>query len=309
MKIFIITLKNSKRKTAIRRLKELKVKYEIFYGINGKALKKKDLNKIYNSSKTKENIGRDLSLSEIGTSGSHLKLYKKIVKERIENAIILEDDMYISKNFCEWIKFNKKMNGYEIISFFATPSGLIKKKPFSTLKNKRLRIKVHESKTHLYSCAAYQINYKTCKKILKITNGKVCGIPDWPFNFSKDKIKLNLTIPFLTTSVDEGFSHLNEERFNFLKNKNIFAKYLPRSISNFFKGIMYITYLHFLFNKYPNYYFYDHFFLKFKIKLLNLFTDTNFDLEEIYFSKKFQSTDILQKYKKNLKINYNTTPI
>lgn len=309
MKIFIITLKNSKRSKAIRRLNELKVKFEIFYGINGKKIKKKDINKIYNSSETKKNIGRDLSLPEIGTSGSHLKLYKKILKEKIDNAIILEDDMYISKNFCEWIKFNKKIKGYEIISFFATPSGLIKKKPHSILKSKNLKIAVHESKTHLYSCAAYQINYKTCKKILKITNSKVCGIPDWPFNFSKERIKLNLTIPFLSTTVDEGFSHLNKDRFNFLKNKNIFVEYLPQSISNFFKGIMYLSYLHFLFNKYPNYYFYDHFFLKFKMKLFNFFTDTYFDLEDIYFSKKFQSTDVLSKYKKNLKLNYNKTPI
>tara|TARA_Y100000389_G_scaffold119843_1_gene116997 strand:+ start:4757 stop:5359 length:603 start_codon:yes stop_codon:yes gene_type:complete len=191
---------------------------------------------------------------------------------------------------------------------FINKNLIIKKNSLSISRSKNLQIAVHESKTHLYSCAAYQINYETCKRILKITNNQVCGIPDWPFNFSKDKIKLNLTIPFLSTTVDEGFSHLNKQRFNFLKKKNLLVKYFPKSISNFFKGIMYISYLHFLINKYPNYYFYDHFFLKFKMKLFNFFTNTSFDLEDIYFSKKFQSKDILQKYKKNLRINYNKTP-
>ena len=40
MKIFLLTIKGSKRKIAIKRLKDLKIKFEIFYGIDGKKIKK-----------------------------------------------------------------------------------------------------------------------------------------------------------------------------------------------------------------------------------------------------------------------------
>ena len=83
MKIYVITLKNSKRKLTIRRLKELKIKFEIIYGVNGKKLSKKKLFEISDPDKIKSNIGRNLSLPEVGTSASHLLVYNKIVDKKI----------------------------------------------------------------------------------------------------------------------------------------------------------------------------------------------------------------------------------
>ena len=115
MKIFLITLKKSKRYKALKRLKDLDQKFEVFYGYDSKKLSKDKLNKIYNSTLTKKNIGRHLSLPEIGTSASHLEVYKKIVKRNIKSAIILEDDMYISKKLNNWINSGFCPSNNEII--------------------------------------------------------------------------------------------------------------------------------------------------------------------------------------------------
>ena len=123
-------------------------------------------------------------------------LFIKIVRENIKNAIILEDDIYISDKFLEWIRSKRSVKKNEILSFFATPSGFVKKKSeFSIILNNQ-SIHIHESASHLFSCAAYQIHKSTCKKILK-KNEKVCSIPDWPFKFKEDKIKLYLAYLFM----------------------------------------------------------------------------------------------------------------
>ena len=298
MKIFLLTIKGSKRKIAIKRLKDLKIKFEIFYGVDCKKIKKKLLKKIYDPLKTKKNIGRYLSPAEIGTSASHIAIYKKIVRENIKNAIILEDDIYISDKFLDWIKTKRSVKKNEILSFFATPSGFIKKRSkFSIILNNE-SIRIHESASHLFSCAAYQIHKSTCKKILK-KNEKVCNIPDWPFNFKEDKIKLYLTLPFLCTAFDKNFSHLNKDRLNYIKKENFILKLVPKKLSIFIKNFAYFTYLHYLFNDYPLSYFNDHFFLKTKIKILNFFNKKYLALDEIFYNRNYINSDIISKHHSN----------
>ncbi len=304
MKVFLITLKKSKRYKALKRLKSLNQKFEVFYGYDGKKLSKNKLNKIYNSTLTRKNIGRYLSLPEIGTSASHLEIYKKIVKRNIKSAIILEDDMYISKKLISWINSGYCPSNDEIISFYATPSGFVKKKSEKKIRYKNNNFLIYKSSSHLYSCGAYHINQSTCKKILKITKNKVIGLPDWPFVYSRDNIKLKLIIPFLCTSVDEGKSFLAKDRKKYLKKKTNITKYFPDFILRIIKSFFYITHLHFLFNNYSYNYYFDHFFKKELLKLSNLFNNKYYDLSKIYFITKYHSKDLHNNLKKNLKINY-----
>ena len=241
MKIFFITLKKSKRYKALKRLKSLNQKFEVFYGYDGKKLNKNKLNKIYDPTLTKKNIGRYLSLPEIGTSASHLEVYKEIVKRNIESAIILEDDMYISKKLINWINSNFCPSNNEIISFYATPSGFVHKKSEKKIRYKNNNFYIYKSYSHLYSCGAYHINKSTCKKILKITKNKVVGLPDWPFVYSRDEINLKLVIPFLCTSVDEGKSFLAKDRKKYLKKNSNIIKYFPSFISKIIRTFFYIS--------------------------------------------------------------------
>jgi GR25 family glycosyltransferase involved in LPS biosynthesis len=305
MKIYVITLKNSKRKLTIKRLKKLKLKFEIIYGVNGQKLSKKKLLKLIDPDKIKSNIGRNLSLPEVGTSASHLVAYNKIVDKKINQAIILEDDVYVSDTFSKWVKMGIKAKDNEIISFHASPSGLIYKRNKEKIIIGKEKINIHNSKTHLYSCAAYQINFRTCLKILKITNNNVIGIPDWPFFTKKHNIKIKITIPFMSLIVDKGTSLLARERNKEMKKRINFHKFIPKKIFYFLKSLIFISFIPYLFlGKYKCKNYKEIFFYKEFFKVVNFFSRNYYDLNKIFFIKKYYNKNLHKQFSKNKKINY-----
>ena len=104
--VYIISLKRSKRiKKLTEKLKKTKIKYKIVEGVNGNNFfKNNKLNIISDEKKILYNVGRNMSPSEIGAAASHLKIYKYVVKNKIAQAIIMEDDAFPSEKLKEWIK-------------------------------------------------------------------------------------------------------------------------------------------------------------------------------------------------------------
>ena len=127
--VYIISLKNSKRVKKLKaRLKKNKIKFKIVEGVNGNNFFKNNrLNKISNEKKIIYNVGRKMSPSEIGAAASHLKIYEYVVKNKIAQAIIMEDDAFPSIKLKEWITENISAKKNEILSFYAYPSGHIDK--------------------------------------------------------------------------------------------------------------------------------------------------------------------------------------
>ena len=294
IKVFVISLKNSKRFHVIKkRLKKLKIKFIKINAINGPGYNKKNkLNRISDRKKIYKNIGREMSPSEIGAAASHLKTYAYIAKNKIDQAIILEDDAYLSEKICEWIKNKIKSENNEIIGFFAYPGGIIEKKPLRTvLKN----IQIHKAKTHIFNSACYTINNFTAKKILKITKGKVIGLPDWPFSTITDSITLKITIPFMALSNDKGVSYLKKSRDEILKSKiQKIRKIIPKKIFEIISIIYYLTFLPFILGKYKNFNFYvEHFFLKKFYGFINFFTKIYFNQKELYFKENYYCKDLI----------------
>ncbi len=101
IKVFVVNLKRSKdRRERIQKLlTPLNIQYEIFEATDGNLLSEKEYQTIRERGK---NIllkypGRDLmNRGEIGCALSHLRLYQKIVKENLDYACILEDDIAIN---------------------------------------------------------------------------------------------------------------------------------------------------------------------------------------------------------------------
>ena len=308
IKVFVISLKNSKRFYRLeKRLKKLKIKFKIINGINGlEFYKKRKLNKISDEEKIINQIGRKMSPSEIGAAASHLKTYNFIVKNKINQAIILEDDAYPSKKLSEWIKKSIKTGNNEITSFYAYPSGFIEKKSKRTvLKN----IGIHNSKTHLFNSACYTINNFTAKRILKITNGKVIGYPDWPFNTITDQIQLSVTIPFMAIINDRGISHLLHSRNKMLVSKfDRLKKLIPKPLFEILSIIFYLFFIPYIFRKYRNFNFYlEQFFLKNLYSLINNFFKIYHDQRKIFFNKKFYLYDLVKEHKIMINNNYKVT--
>lgn len=301
IKIIVISLKNSKRISKLKkRLRKIKVNYKILEGIDGKLYKKNNkLNSIYNKKNTLKNIGRELASSEIGCAASHLKAYNYIIKNKIEQAIILEDDAFPSKFLHQWIKKNIKIENNKILNFYCYPNGFIDNKPYKSLFNNS--IKIHNIMGHNFGAACYQINNFTCKKIISITGNKVVGLPDWPFSTTYHKIELAITLPFLAYIDDDGWSHLQNDRKKKLNDNQFLKKILHPKIIKILRIPYYLSYLPYFMLKYPNkYFYYEHHVQTIILKFKNLIFNKYLELAKIYYKKNYYYKDL----KKTVKFPY-----
>ena len=111
LKFFVISLKESNRTPKIiKRLKQLKIKFEIRILWNKFPISKKKyfskLLKVYDEKKNENYIGRQLAFPEIAfiPYSRSYNIYKMIIRRRIKSAIIIEDDAYPSKNIIQMDK-------------------------------------------------------------------------------------------------------------------------------------------------------------------------------------------------------------
>lgn len=97
--IIVIHLERSKDRRAFmkQQLQNFDLKYEIFPATDGHNLSPSD--KALYSEKKAWQLRRPMSNPEIGCALSHIRLYEKIVQERIPETLILEDDVIFCKNF------------------------------------------------------------------------------------------------------------------------------------------------------------------------------------------------------------------
>jgi len=293
IKIIVISLKNSKRISKLKkRLKKINVNYKIIEGIDGKLYKKKNkLNSIYDKKSTLKNIGRELAESEIGCAASHLKAYSYIIKNKIEQAIIMEDDAFPSKFLHQWIKNNIKIENNKILNFYCYPDGFVRKKSYKSLFNNS--IKLHNIIGHSCGAACYQINNYTCKKIISLTRKKVIGLPDWPFSTTYHKIELAITIPFLAFVDDNGWSHLRNDRKKVLKENQVIKKLLHPILIKILRVPYYLSYLPYFISKYPNkYLYYEHYVQRIISKFKNIIFNNYLELTKIYYKKNYYYKDL-----------------
>jgi hypothetical protein len=288
----------------ILRLKKLKLKYKIFYGI--KNTNKNNFRKIYsiyNREKVVKRTGRDMGFNEIGSQYTVFRIFKYALKKKLKNIIILNDDAYPSELIKEWIEKKIYFNGKKFIGFMCFPPGLLKKKPIISLLDNK--IKIFEAKTHLFNTGFMQITLGAIKKYMKITKGKVIGNGDYPFNFKKNNITLLQVFPFLVYPDDKGFSFLASDRLKLEKTelrnirKNLFNTYgiaFVNTIFNFFRYPYYILFIPFILRKYKDYdYYIEYYFEKYFYKLINPIFKRYIDIENIYYLKSSYAKD-LKKY-------------
>jgi len=95
--IWVINLKRSieRRQHITRHLDGLGLDYELIEAVDGRELSPEELEQAYCSSAAIASIRRELTPGEIGWSLSHLRLYQRQVDERLDEVVILEDDVEI----------------------------------------------------------------------------------------------------------------------------------------------------------------------------------------------------------------------
>lgn len=170
--IFVISLRNSpRRQTISRHLSSLGLDFEFFDAVYGKALSTEELSQIdYEFYVKNYNAKKPLTLGEIGCAMSHIKLYKHIIENNIQEAIIFEDDVFLNFHFKEILKetLKKVPSKKEIIFLY---HGKAKIFPFTKSLPERYRLARYltpskNSKRTIISTAAYLITYLGAKKLL-----------------------------------------------------------------------------------------------------------------------------------------------
>lgn len=114
MKVYVINLPNSvdRRNSIIKELAKYNLQFELISGVYGKDIdrKSKDIFDeesyvIKNKFLTKSYVHGKLTDGELGCAISHLKVYKTILKNKEDGALVLEDDITLNINIVD--VFNK----------------------------------------------------------------------------------------------------------------------------------------------------------------------------------------------------------
>jgi hypothetical protein len=307
--IFIMSMKNSPRLVILKKkLKEIGIdQFKVFYGNDGSTKKKRSIvYSLYDKKKVKYNLGREMTFNEIGAEYTTIRIYKYILKHKVKNAIIMFDDVYPSFEFQKWLNSKIFLKGPKIISFFCAPPGFLEKKPLKILTN--LNISLHLATTHLFAGWCFQVNIAFCRRYLKVTNGKICGASDFPFNFKKAGISIFLTLPYLLFPNDRGVSYLRKERNRIDKSiiplniKEEIKKFnILNNILIFCRIIWYVSFIGYFFKKCSLTYYKEYFFSKYVTYLINFISSNYISINKIYNKLETYPPD-LKKFIKHLKV-------
>ncbi|MDE9545148.1 glycosyltransferase family 25 protein [Xenorhabdus bovienii] len=211
MKIFIVNLKkHTQRKEKMQnQANKLGLHIEFIEAVYGPEINDEKLKRIaYDYPNCK------LTKGEIGCSLSHLKIYKKIIDDNIEYALILEDDAVLSENITEYIKNIKNSDNIR------KPNVYLLSEVISYIKNYNLHSNIYKS-YHACGAHGYIINKKAAKKLLsKLQPIKYEADMWWIFRF-RNYINVYCIIPHLidTSDFDKKDSILEEERAKIIEER------------------------------------------------------------------------------------------
>ena len=109
--VFVISLPASVDRRAHMRkiLDPLPLQYEFVDAVDGKQLSAEELNQVYDEKTAEIYLGRGLCLEEIGCYMSHVKAYEMISQRNISEALILEDDTYLSPDLIPFLEHRNRL--------------------------------------------------------------------------------------------------------------------------------------------------------------------------------------------------------
>lgn len=244
IKIFVINLKKDfkKKENMEKILQDLNLDFEFIDAIYGKHLSKEEINARYDENLAIRENGRPISKGEIGCVLSHSSIYKKVLEENIENALILEDDIQIDKNILDVFEnINNFPKDWECILLSYYSETYYKKKyciNYSSRKKISNNLKVGRFVTSpMISGAGYIINKAGARKLLNAIGEKIKKPID---RYTGDEKYINLygVVPRLI-KVDPYYgeqSNLEFERSHLMgynENNKSFSLFIRRYLKKY----------------------------------------------------------------------------
>ncbi|PHM60601.1 lipooligosaccharide galactosyltransferase I [Xenorhabdus stockiae] len=209
MNIFVINLaKDTERRESIKKQAEtLGLQIQFIEAINGKNLSDTEINKF-----CRNFHDNGLTHGVLGCSLSHLKVYEKIISENLDVALILEDDVNLSKeitniynSICNYNLKNKNTPLIYLLSITNEYIDSFKKK----LSPKYFLVDVIDA-DYAYG---YIINNVAAKKLVKFLNPVWIEADKWRFMQERGIVKIKAVIPPIITATDLSIkSTLEDDR-------------------------------------------------------------------------------------------------
>ena len=223
MKTFVINLKQSmdRRERMINVLKNFPYQYEFFEAVDGSKIE--NLSEVYNEKKAVRFYKTPLKLGEIGCVLSHISIYKKMIDENIERALIFEDDILLSDEFNSVILKLETFSMNNDVFLLGQSGKFIYKK----LLKKRI------TDTHqliqianlCYGAFAYVIDLEAAKKLYALNHPVKFKSDDWNIFFNLINIYLvepavvDFCIDNINSVIDKIDNRNNEDISIILKLK------------------------------------------------------------------------------------------
>ena len=170
IRIFVINLKSSveRRKTMEKQLNRLGLSFEIFDAVNGADLSDNEITSYFDMNF----YNHRPHYYTPGLSGcilSHYFLYKKMVDEKIDVALILEDDMILNKNLLQLFEqLSKEIRNDEVnMLFYQSRFPINLSQNSVTPLNDKFNLYQVISTKGLRSTAGYLITFDAANSMLK----------------------------------------------------------------------------------------------------------------------------------------------
>lgn len=239
LSIFVINLKKDVDKK--EHIQQLGEKYGLCFSfidaVFGKNLSSKYLNTVYDRNKAILTMGRELTLGEIGCALSHMDIYKKMIHQGIDQAVILEDDVIFDKKLLDVVnKFDRFPSDWEcLLLHYHRNSHLKRNYCLSFYGRKKIggSFKIIRFIKPMHSTAGYMINRPGAQKLLNILSNGIYQPID---HYTGDEKYINLygILPRIV-DIDPKFglqTSLDSERVgvyvNDIENKNIIKQILKK---------------------------------------------------------------------------------
>lgn len=177
LKVYVVNLRRSisRRNYIEQKLQHYNIPFEVFEAVDGNDLSESVLREIYAKGKYfKHRYGRDMNKGEIGCALSHIRLYKKILEEKIPQAIILEDDIEFDERLFHIVQniqsVKKLLNHYDLVLLGYADADLNYRKPGICSVWKRITldsvIKAGVPVSRCWGTIGYMISLKGAEKLL-----------------------------------------------------------------------------------------------------------------------------------------------
>lgn len=223
--IYVISLIDStkRRETIIEQFDGLSLKFSFFDAIDGREKIPAQYESLIDRQTTILNLGREMSDGEYACAISHMEIYKKIVMEKLDGAIIFEDDAILTPLFLDFLKYS----GYKMAPLIQLDhrGGFVHR--FANKIKIGRSITLRRATLNPQLTTAYSINSSAAQYLLE--HGlPLAGTADWPCDITV--LSANLTSPCIikhpkdnlasSTLAEQRLKKVNKVKYRWKKFAN-----------------------------------------------------------------------------------------